>query len=112
MGQPSREQERREISRRVRIGVSGLAGVLLLVGLADFVIDNVRREAALRAPDPTAAAANAAAQTSEPLADLGVTPSPDAAPAAVQPAAPAVPDLEPDPRLQKRMDRDPHPPSP
>ena len=117
MVQPSPEQDRREVSRRVRIGIVGLAGVLLMVGLAEFVIDNVRREAALNSPDSVSAGAsataNATAQSSEPLADLGVTPSSDAgAGPAVQPAVPAVPDLEPDPRLQKRMDRDPRQPRP
>lgn len=104
----NQEQGRREIFRRIQVGIAGLAGVLLLVGLTEFVIDNVRREAALKLPDFTSmvgeGSANVAApaQNSEPLADLGVTP--DAG------QAPAVPDLEPDPRLQKRMDRDPRQP--
>jgi hypothetical protein len=111
----TREQVRREGFRRVQIGIAGLGGVLLLVGLTEFVVDNVRKEAALQLPDLPVSdeAANVAAPATppdtEPLADLGVTPA--AAPAAVAPA-PAVPDLEPDPRLQKRMDRDPREPQP
>ena len=76
----------------MRIGIAGLAGVLLMVGLAEFVIDNVRREAALNSPDSVSAGAsataNATAQSSEPLADLGVTPSSDAGAPSSVPCAP------------------------
>jgi hypothetical protein len=105
----TREQVRREGFRRVQIGIAGLGGVLLLVGLTEFVVDNVRKEAALQLPDLQLQddVGNVAAPNSEPLADLGVTPAP-----AADAPAPAVPDLEPDPRLQKRMDRDPREPQP
>lgn len=97
--------------RRVQIGIAGLMGVLLLVGLTNLVIENMRKEAAINpaaVPMPQAANASTAeaeAALSEPLADLGVTPAPDVAPPVIQP--PAVPDLQPDPQLRKPMDRDP-----
>lgn len=109
----TREQGRREAFRRVQVGAAGLAGVLLLVSLTEFVIENIRKEASLTLPElvvPGEAAANAVpppVQSSEPLADLGVTPAAEAGG-----QVPAVPDLEPDPKLQKRMDRDPRQPAP
>lgn len=104
----------REELQRVQIGLVGLAAVLLVVTLANLVIDNVRKDAA---SDATAAAieqgiagvanataSGAASTPNEPLADLGVTPGADsAAPVTV----PSVPDLQPDPRLRQRMDQDP-----
>ena len=110
---PTPEQNRREAFRRVQLGFAGLAGVLLLVSLTQFVIDNVRKEAGFSLPElapPGEAAANAmppSLQNSEPLADLGVAPAAEAGG-----QVPAVPDLEPDPKLQKRMDRDPRQPAP
>lgn len=103
----------REGLQRIQIGLVGLAAVLLVVTLANLVIDSARKESASEA---TAAAieqgiagvVNATATavptvTKEPLADLGVTPTADS-PAPV--ATPSVPDLEPDPRLRQRMDQE------
>jgi type IV secretory pathway VirB10-like protein len=98
----------REELQRVQIGLVGLAAVLLIVTLANLVVQKVRTEAI----DATAAAeaikpvqvSNSPAADNEPLADLGVTPTADT-------AAPSVPDLEPDPRLRERMDRDPNQPA-
>lgn len=90
----------------MQIGLVGLAGVLLVVTLANLVIQTARGDGLVDANGaPTEQAASGAnaganAEPSEPLADLGVTPTADT-------AAPSVPDLEPDPRLHKRMDRDP-----
>ena len=103
----------REELQRVQIGLVGLAAVMLIVTLANLVIQTARNEAAL----DSAAAVQAvpgngqvnssgtavAAGPSEPLADLGVTPTADS-------SAPSVPDLQPDPRLRERMDRDPNQP--
>lgn len=95
----SRKQEGLQ---RVQIGLTGLAGVVLLVGLANIVIDKARIDDV--APptvvptiaDPTANAASA--QPKEPLAELGVAPSAEGQ---------VVPDLQPDPNLNKPMDREP-----
>ena len=93
---------------RIQIGLSGLAGVVLLIGLANIVVDNVRRddaaqdaiEAANEAVNNSApfVAADAGMPT-EPLAELGVTPAPESA------APPVVADLQPDPNLREPMDR-------
>lgn len=103
----------REGLQRIQIGLVGLATVLLVVTLANLVIDSARKD---NAGDATAAAieqgiagvanataASAPTSTSEPLADLGVTPTADSAAPVV---TPSVPDLEPDPRLRERMDQD------
>ncbi|MBT2188008.1 hypothetical protein [Sphingobium nicotianae] len=96
----------REELQRVQIGLVGLAAVLLVVTLANLVIQTARGDgpgsngAPVEQVASGTAGANGAAEPTEPLADLGVTPTADT-------AAPSVPDLEPDPRLRKRMDRDP-----
>ncbi len=82
--------------------------MLLVVTLANLVIQTARTDGSQdgstvvqAGANATNAAAGGAASSSEPLADLGVTPSTDA------PASPSVPDLQPDPRLAKPMDQDP-----
>lgn len=111
-------RERRESIQRIQFGIGGLVVVLLIVTLANIMIRNARVDdpTLMSVKDgavaPAANAAGGAPNTNEPLADLGVTPSSDAssAPAASDPAVattPAVPDLEPDPKLATPMDRDP-----
>lgn len=95
--------------QRVQIGLTGLAGVVLLVGLANIVIDKARVDQGALPPAvvPTLTDSNsvnaAAAQPKEPLAELGVTPSAEPSLGTGQ----IVPDLQPDPKLNKRMDREP-----
>ena len=95
---------RKEAMQRIQTGLTGLFGIVLLIGLANIVVDNIRRDDAT----DTAAAANAAeivaanGTPSEPLAELGVAPSADDT--ATQSV---VPDLQPDPNLKKPMDRAP-----
>ncbi len=75
---PPETGNQREPMQRVRLGVTGLAAVLLLVLLATAIASGVRRsakatDAAL--PSPAAVPApNAAAERTEPLAQLGVAP--------------------------------------
>ena len=92
---------RQEGLQRVQIGLTGLAGVVLLVGLANIVIDKARiDDPAIPPPTVPTLDANALAPK-EPLAELGVQPAPE--------QAPIVPDLQPDPNLKKPMDQDPQP---
>lgn len=96
------QPHRKEVIQRIRVGIGGLTGVLLLIGLADIVADKIRSDEAA----PTSAeAANASAdasgtseQPSEPLAELGVTPPSDSS------SRPVVADLQPDPNLREPMD--------
>ncbi len=90
---------RQEGLQRVQIGLTGLAGVVLLVGLANIVIEKARvDDAAMPTPTVPTMTTNAVSPK-EPLAELGVQPAPE--------QAPIVPDLQPDPNIRKPMDRDP-----
>jgi hypothetical protein len=94
---------RKEGIQRIQIGLSGLAGVVLLVGLANIVVDNIRRdesgeEVSAEAASNMIADGAGNAMLTEPLAELGVTPAPEA-------SAPVVADLQPDPNLREPMDR-------
>lgn len=95
---------RQEMLQRVQIGLTGLAGVVLLVGLANIVIDKARLDERSMprpvVPTINADSGNASTQPRDPLGDLGVTPSADQ-------SGQVVPDLQPDPNLRKPMDRDP-----
>ena len=107
----------REELQRVQIGLVGLAGVLLVVTLANLVVDSTRRdrnvEVVSRAGDATSpapgssgsnASSSAKQSGNEPLADLGVMPTTPESEVPVLPSP--VPDLEPDPQLRQRMDQD------
>lgn len=113
---PATHDVRRESRRRLAVGVSGLLAMLLLVLLVGLVTDRARKEAdAAVAQAQAAGVTNAgtpdpAADSNEPLADLGVAPSvnqPADAPLATgvgqnesaPPASGRVPDLQPDPQL-------------
>lgn len=81
--------ERQEKLNRVRVGLTGLAVVLVLVFLATTIISRIS-ENAVATPESNAAAqnsGNAAQAEDEPLADLGVAPgtSNDTAGAAAKP---------------------------
>lgn len=108
MVEPSR---RKEGMQRIRVGISGLVGVVLLIGLANIVVDNARHDdsAASVAANMTSAVDNddtvavaAPNKPKEPLAELGVAPAADDSD-----SAPVVADLQPDPNLRKPMDRAP-----
>ncbi len=95
---------RQEGLQRVQIGLTGLAGVVLLVGLANIVIDKARVDDAAMPPPTVPTLELNAVAPKEPLAELGVQPAPE--------QAPVVPDLLPDPNLKKPMDQDLQPSEP
>jgi len=90
---------RREGLQRVQIGLTGVAGVVLLVGLANIVIEKARLDDLTAPPPVVPTLTTNATSPKEPLAELGVQPAPD--------QSPVVPDLLPDPNIAKPMDRDP-----
>lgn len=98
--------QNKEGIQRIQVGFSGLAGVILLVGLANIVVDNARKE---RAGEEISADSSVSAipvtgstvKPAEPLVELGVTPASDAGSQQV------VADLQPDPNLREPMDRPP-----
>lgn len=72
---------RAQATQRLKVGLIGLAAVLLLIGLASAVFNSVNRERPVTAiggarPATVAEIANAAtpATGNEPLAELGVAP--------------------------------------
>ena len=66
---------RAQAVHRLQIGLLGLATMLLIVGLANIIMDRARLGDAA-APREAAASATSG---SDPLADIGVVPAPDSA---------------------------------
>ncbi|MGK2911517.1 MAG: hypothetical protein ACSLE1_17195 [Sphingobium sp.] len=103
-GAASKSDTRRQDDlHRVQIGLTGLAGVILLVGLANIIIDKARLDERTMPPPVVKTLSTDslnAASPREPLAELGVTPS-------AEQSGQVVPDLQPDPSLNKPMDHDP-----
>jgi len=75
---PSARELRAQAVHRLQIGLLGLCAMLLLVGLANIIMERARL-----AEGGVAVAGGMPAETaspkSDPLADIGVVPSPDAA---------------------------------
>lgn len=75
---PTARELRAQAMHRLQVGLLGLAAMLLLVGLASIIMERARlAENAMATPagltSPTTSA------KSDPLADIGVIPSPDSA---------------------------------
>ena len=107
--------------QRIQVGVVGLAAVLLLVSVANLVIqrasdeqtvvEEMQGEGTGVAP---ALVSDPDGKPAEPLAELGITPAPESGaeePGSKKPAAnlpgQTVPDLKPDPNLDAPMDQEP-----
>lgn len=63
--------------QRVKVGMVGLAAVILLIGLASALFSIRDRTDAAAVANVSAHASNAADPANEPLAELGVAPSAD-----------------------------------
>ncbi len=74
---PTPREMRAQAVHRLQIGLLGLAAMLLLVGLANIVMNRVRLSDAVSgaAGASGAAAAGQGSGESDPLADIGVAPS-------------------------------------
>ncbi|QJB70720.1 hypothetical protein HF685_06835 [Parasphingorhabdus halotolerans] len=105
--------------QRLQVGVIGLVTVLLLVSIANFVLQRASDEpTALE--EIQAGTANSARELAdgidekpaEPLAEIGITPAPMPEDDVIQPVvkpkveSQIVPDLKPDPKLEAPMDRE------
>jgi len=104
--------------QRIQIGVVGLVTILMLVSLANFVLERAEDEeiVAQDIPEEGVVAAGSAPiieeePPAEPLAELGVTPTPEPEEEVQGAAEPllgtegqVVPDLKPDPNLESPMD--------
>lgn len=88
---PTARELRAQALHRLQIGLLGLCLMLLLVGLANIIMDRARMvENAASAVTGVPGVAPTA--KSDPLADIGVVPSPEAAPRHARgPAATAAP---------------------
>lgn len=120
MDNQGQDPGRQDTMQRIQVGVVGLAAVLLLASIANFVIQRASDEQTVleelqgEGADRSAPLAGKAEEKpAEPLAELGITPAPVAGsgkPEVQNPAAnlpgQTVPDLKPDPNLDAPMDRE------
>lgn len=116
---------RQDTMQRIQVGLVGLVAVLLLVSVANFVlqrasdeqsaIEEIQAEAAGTSRELVGEAEPVPTQApAEPLAELGITPAPVPEDDVVQPVptvpgnrGQVVPDLKPDPKLEAPMDQEP-----
>ncbi|MEW4466380.1 hypothetical protein AB1K62_00930 [Parasphingorhabdus sp. JC815] len=118
---PKNTSNRQDTIQRVQVGIVGLVAVLLLVSIANFVLQRASDEqtateeiqADTTGMVPETASEVPVSTPKEPLAELGITPtrkpeseSGKAAPDTSGINAQVVPDLEPDPKLEAPMDRE------
>lgn len=121
---PKDTGNRQDTIQRIQVGVVGLVAVLLLVSVANFVLQRASDEQSALEEIQAEAAGSArelvtdspsvpAPAPAEPLAELGITPAPVAEDEVVQPVpvvpgkrSQVVPDLEPDPKLEAPMDQE------
>jgi hypothetical protein len=73
---PTARELRAQAVHRLQIGLLGLAAMLLIVGLANIIMDRARQADGGSLSLSSSSATQAA--NSDPLADMGVVPSPDA----------------------------------
>ena len=77
-GDATPRELRAQLVKRLQVGLFGLSFMLLLVGLANIIMEHARRNDATVAAQSTTSGATAnAAGATDPLADIGVVPSPD-----------------------------------
>jgi hypothetical protein len=93
---PSAREMRAQAVHRLQVGLFGLCAMLLIVGLANIIMDRARLSDG-KEPVEQVVAADAAPKkpASEPLADIGVVPAADPTPGAaggeMQPTGAALP---------------------
>ena len=83
---PTARELRGQSVQRLQVGLFGLATMLLLVGLANIIMDRARMaDVAAGVTPPNTASAESGMKT-DPLADIGVVPSADGGGASNSPA--------------------------
>jgi len=89
--QPATERELRvQAIKRLQVGAGGIAVMLLIVGLANIIMDRARQNEAVNETMPVSSAP-APAKASDPLADIGLVPSPDPEPSPLATEIPKLP---------------------
>lgn len=85
---------RSQAMQRLQIGLSGLVAMILLVALANIILDRAQESENLAVPEaaPTVAPSEARAAGRDPLADVGVVPDLPASPSPTPTAADATGD--------------------
>jgi hypothetical protein len=73
---PTARELRAQAVHRLQIGLFGLAVILLVIGLANIIMQRARMSEALAAGRTAEEAAASPSQASDPLADIGLIPSP------------------------------------
>ena len=79
LGDSTPREVRAQMVQRLQVGLFGLSLMLLLVGLANIIMEHARRNDAAPVAATQTTSNGASPGTSDPLADIGVVPSPDAA---------------------------------
>ena len=79
---PSKRDLRAQSIHRLQVGIFGLCAMLLLVGLANIIMNRARLAEGPNPAATTTEAGSAKAPVSDPLADIGVVPAADASGAA------------------------------
>ena len=89
--QPATVRERRvQAIKRLQVGAGGIAVMLLIVGLANIIMDRARQNEIVAESGPASLDA-ASEKASDPLADIGLVPSSDPDPAKSPSKAPQQP---------------------
>jgi hypothetical protein len=78
---PGKRELRAQSVHRLQFGLFGLCGMLLLVGLANIIMNHARLADTAQLPE-TAVAGSTKTKASDPLADIGVVPASDPSAAA------------------------------
>lgn len=79
---PSAREIRAQAVKRLQTGLFGLAGIVLMVGLASIINDRARMAEAANSASAAAGTQPVEPTTNDPLADIGVVPSTAETPAA------------------------------
>lgn len=79
---PNAQALRAQAVQRLQVGLFGLSAMLLLVGLANIIMDRARQTEAQEAIPAVIAPAAQEQGASDPLADIGVVPSAEPTPEA------------------------------
>ena len=82
---PNARELRAQAVHRLQIGIFGLAAMLLLVGLANIIMDRAR-QAEAGVNGGTSQSQEAPKANSDPLADIGAVPSPETTQTTAKPA--------------------------
>jgi len=77
---PKGRELRAQAVHRLQVGLFGLCSMLLIVGLANIIMDRARLAERRNPPEVAAAVGNA--KVSDPLVDIGVVPAADPSAAA------------------------------